>query len=111
MIPWKTLFFVLLIFLSSLYAAFFIGFNLDFQAPVSVVFHSYETVPVLMIVFAAFIIGFLFSTLLFVWGLTGRFFKQHRKIRAEKRKQKLEKASEKALNEPPKVAGLPRYDA
>lgn len=111
MIPWKTVIFVLLILLLTVYGAFFIGFNLDFQSPVSVVFHTYESVPVLLIVLSAFIGGFLFSTLLFLLGMTGRFFREHKKIRAEKRKLKQEKALAEKTAAAPKVNGLPRYDA
>lgn len=109
MIPWKTVFIVLLILLLTVYGAFFVGFNLDFQSPISTVFHTYESVPVLLIFLTAFIGGFLFSTLLFLLGMTGRFFREHKKIKAEKQKLKQEKALiEKSAA--PKVNGLPRYD-
>lgn len=110
MIPWKTVFSVLLIFLITVYGAFFIGFNLDFQSPVSIVFHTYESVPVLLVVLTAFAAGFFLSALLFLVGITGRLFRRHKINKAEKRKMKQEaKAAKGDLQ--PKVNGLPRYDA
>ena len=80
------------------------GFNLDFRAPVSLVFKSYESVPVLLTVAVSFIAGFLLATFIFLTGMTGRFFKERKKRKEEKIRLKT------ALPEKKKLSGLPHYD-
>lgn len=107
MIPWKTILSVLFILFLIIFIAFFIGYNLDYKTSVSLVFHNYESVSTLLVSLIAFLMGFLFSTFIFIAGVTSRFFRQ-RKLR------KIEKSQLKSLNsnkDKSKVVGLPRYDS
>lgn len=100
----KTVFSVFFFLFVIILAAFFVGFNLDFRAPVSLVFKSYESVPVLLTVAVSFIAGFLLATFIFLTGMTGRFFKERKKRKEEKIRLKT------ALPEKEKLSGLPHYD-
>ena len=75
----KTVFSVFFFLFVIILAAFFVGFNLDFRAPVSLVFKSYESVPVLLTVAVSFIAGFLLATFIFLTGMTGGVFLKNEK--------------------------------
>ncbi|GAB6090931.1 hypothetical protein [Spirochaeta dissipatitropha] len=51
--PWRLISFILVLVLIM----FFIGFNLENRSDISVVFHTFEDIPIFFSMFASFLIG------------------------------------------------------
>jgi len=81
----------------------FIGFNLENTCNLSLVFHTFENVPVYLTVFISFILGLLFSLPFF---FLGRKSKKGKTAGTKKTASKGEgSGAEEAVTEAPKESG------
>lgn len=82
--PFKLIAFLIVL----LVAIFFIGFNLDNRCDVSVVFHTFEDVPIVLSLLAAYVLGS-FSVIPFLLG------RRRKKIHVDKDEKKQKKQKQK----------------
>lgn len=99
--PFKLIAFLIVM----LVAIFFIGFNLDNRCNVSVILHTFEDVPIVLSLLAAYVLGS-FSVIPFLLGRRRKRINTEKKDSVKKeRKQKEQKKAELKHNESKNTPG------